>query len=104
MPQDDPFTSILRTRGMSVTNEEFSMDGSEDGRNSVNSSPGLKIDGAKRKDADGRTVLLEEGGTSGADDGENVESQPLPWLKSVFNLANTSVGAGTLSLPFFYKS
>ena len=106
MPQDDPFTSILRTRGMSVTNEEFSMDGSEDGRNSVNSSPSLRLhDPARRKEGDGpgRSQLLEEGGAAG-DDGAEEKSQPLTWLKSVFNLANTSVGAGTLSLPFFYRS
>ena len=52
------------------------------------------------EDADGRTVLLEEGGTSGGWKRRWRITAATDWLKSVFNLANTSVGAGTLSFLF----
>jgi amino acid permease len=94
MPSDDPFTSLLRTRGFSVTDDQFSMDDSSvGGRESVNNSPNLRI----------REVGVDPEDFEGAGDPAE-ESKRVSLMQSVFNLSQTSVGAGTLSLPFFYKA
>ena len=92
VPTDDPFTAILRPRNMSVNDDQFSMGGSDI---DIADLPNIN-DVSPRMQREIKDELL--------DDEEDEDAKALPWVKSVFNLSNTSVGAGTLSLPFFYKS
>ena len=69
---------------MSISEDQFSMYGDSDNENEMTlneASPKMEVLGAEEGDE---------------------ESSSLPWLKSVFNLSNTSVGAGTLS-PLFLQ-
>ena len=93
---DESITSLLNPRKLSVSNDFFRIDSVAIDPDQLPSSPVLRtipeID-TRTNDDNGREnayVLTSGGGKTSL-------------AKSVFNLANTTVGAGTLALPFFFS-
>ena len=93
---DESITSLLNPRKLSVSNDFFRIDSVAIDPDQLPSSPVLRtipeIDTRNNDDDTNENayVLTSGGGKTSL-------------AKSVFNLANTTVGAGTLALPFFFS-